>query len=85
MVRADIIRLPAFTAEFVILANAVTAITSKAENFMRTVSTPLYRPDMSTFLAAALTVSRLLEESLKFRAFFSLSNVPIDVATFRSN
>ena len=85
IVNADTILLPAFTAELVIFARAVTPITSRAEKRMRTFSTALPRPFISTFLAALLRLSKPLEESPNFRLRLSLSSVDIVVETLRSN
>ena len=66
-------------AELVILARAVTATTSKAENLARTVSTPFPRADISTFLAAELTFSKPFDASENFNFCLSLSRVDIVV------
>ena len=67
------------------LARAVTAMTSNAENFNFTVSTPSLRGLKLTFLAAESTSSKPLEAPFKSKLFFSLSSVDILVETFRSN
>ena len=74
MVNAEMIRFPAFTAELVILASAVTAITSSAENFAWTVSTAPVRPDKLHVFAAALTFSSPFEAPRKSKLCF---NFPI--------
>ena len=76
MVKADTIFFPALTAELVILAKAVTAITSKPENLFLTVSTAFERGDILTDLAASPIFSKLLEEFEKFKLCFNLPIVP---------
>ena len=85
VVIADTIFLPASTAELVMLAKAVTPITCNAENLADTVSIPVPRPDISTFLAAEPTSSRPLEAPDRFNFCLSLSSVDILVWTFFSN
>ena len=46
IVRAETILFPALIAELVIFARAVTAMTSRAENFIRTDSTAPLSPDI---------------------------------------
>ena len=77
MVIADAILFPALTAELVILANAVTPITSIAESFACTVSIPEATPENSSFLVAFPTSSSPLETPLKLSLAFNLSNVDI--------
>ena len=57
------------------LARAVTAITSRAENFNLTVSTALLSGDILTFLTDASKLPKLLEAPPKFKLLFSLSIV----------
>ena len=66
------------------LARAVTAITSKAENLYLTVSTALPIGAKSHFFAAALTFSKPLDAPDKFRLCLSLSRVPRVVLTLLS-
>ena len=66
---------PAFKAELVILARAVTAMTSKAENFRRTDSTAFARPFIFTFLEALSISSKPFAAPDKFKLFFNLSKV----------
>ena len=79
IVNADTNLLPAFTAEFAILARAVTPATCKAENLAFTVSTPFPIPDMSQSLAAALTDSKPLAAPSRFKLLLSFSSVDIEV------
>ena len=85
IVNADINRFPALTAEFVMLASAVIAITSKAENLLLTISTPFARGDMSKPLVAALTPSKPFAAPVRSRLFLSWLSVPMLVCTFFSN
>ena len=72
-------------AELVILARAVTPMTSKAENLTRTASTAPDKPFMSTFLAALSIFSKPLVAPSKCKARFNLSKVDMLVLTFSSN
>ena len=72
-------------AELVILARAVTPMTSKAENLTRTVSTAPDNPFISTFLAAASTFSKPFVAPSKRKDFFNLSKVDMLVLAFSSN
>ena len=67
------------------LARAVTAITSSAENLALIVSTPLERGDASKPLAAALTSSKPFAAPVKFKLCLSLLSVPMLVCAFLSN
>ena len=84
IVKAETIFLPAFNAEFVIFVRAVTAMTSSAENFNRTDSTPPASPPISTEPAALLMFSKPFALSSNLRLFFSLSSVDMLVLTFFS-
>ena len=75
IVRAEAILFPALTAELVIFARAVTPMTCNAENFAWTVSIPVDKPDMSTFLAAELIPSRPFADPDRFNFCLSLSSV----------
>ena len=77
IVIAEAILLPALTAELVMLANAVTPITSNAENLARIVSMPEATPENSSFLVAAPTSSSPFDMPLKLSLAFNLSNVDI--------
>ena len=85
MVRALIILFPVLTAELVMLANAVTPITWRAENLALTVSTPLANPPISILFAASPTSLRPLAEVDIFKLCLSLSREDIDVLIFDSN
>ena len=75
IVSADTIFLPAFTAELVMLLNAVIAIVCNAENFTLTVSAPLDILDKSTFLADEDILEKPSAMLLNFSFSFNLSRV----------
>ena len=58
-------------------ANAVTPITSNAENLARTVSIPFEIPPISTRLAAELIFSSPLEAPERFKLSLSFPSVDI--------
>ena len=64
---------PALRAEFVMFCNAVSAITSIAENLIFTVSTALDNGDILHLLAAVLTDSSPFAAPSKLRLCFNLS------------
>ena len=73
IVNADTILLPAFTAEFVIFANAVIAITSNAENLALTVSTAFDNPERFILPEAFSTLSSPFVAPSIFKLFLSLA------------
>ena len=66
-------------------ARAVTAITSKAENFVFTTSIPLLNGEKSMRFAAKSTFSSPLDAPVKFKLCLSLSSVDKLVCTLFSN
>ena len=79
------ILLPALNAVLVIFCKAVIPIICNAENLALTVSTPLPKVDISTFLEASLTSVNPLVAPVKLSFSFNLSNVLNVVAAFFSN